>query len=136
MAAPKELLRIVDANCNRAKEGLRVCEDICRFIWDDKALAKALKDLRHDLTAVIGKTGLMTALACRDIEGDVGRSTSASERKRAGIQDVFYANSQRIKESLRVLEEILKLIDPKASGHVKKIRYSVYAIEKKSLKQR
>ena len=32
MALPREqILRVLDANINRAREGLRVCEDLVRF---------------------------------------------------------------------------------------------------------
>ena len=53
MAAPKDLYRIIDANFNRSKEGLRVCEDMARFVWDDKILSVALKNIRHDLNKAI-----------------------------------------------------------------------------------
>ena len=45
----KPLLRLVDANLNRASEGLRVVEDVSRFILDDNRLFLKLRDLRHSL---------------------------------------------------------------------------------------
>ncbi len=130
------LLRMVDANFNRAKEGLRVCEDTCRYAWDDKVLTRSFKDIRHQLTSAIESLGLLKIIASRDIGADVGRPTTASESKRANLDAIFYANSQRVKESLRVLEEIAKLSDLKASQQIKNLRYSFYAIEQKSLKKR
>ena len=65
------------------------------------------------------------------IEGDVGRATSVSESKRADLNAVFWANSQRVKESLRVLEEVTKLMDPRISSKLKILRYKVYALEQK-----
>ena len=130
------LYRILDANFNRAKEGLRVCEDICRYVWDDKVLTRLFKDTRHDLTKALSAVNILKALASRDIGSDVGKATTASETGRKDLDQVFWANAQRIKESLRVLEEILKLIDVQAALQVKSLRYRIYAIEQKSLKKR
>lgn len=136
MAAPKELYRIIDANFNRSKEGLRVCEDMARFVWDDKGLSAAIKSVRHDLNKAIEPLGLLKVLSFRDIQNDVGRATSKSEAKRAQLNDIFWANSQRVKESLRVLEEVTKLLDIKSSQSIKNLRYKIYAIEQKAFKRR
>ena len=48
----KKIYRVIDANLNRAKEGLRVCEDTVRFILKDKILTKKIKKLRHDITRI------------------------------------------------------------------------------------
>ncbi|MBK9922667.1 MAG: hypothetical protein IPP09_05805 [Elusimicrobia bacterium] len=32
------MLRLLDANLNRAREGLRVLEDTARFRWDDRPM--------------------------------------------------------------------------------------------------
>lgn len=131
----KSLHRIIDANLNRAKEGLRVCEDICRFILDDKALTRQYKDVRHRLTENIGKNFLGQLVAARDIKKDVGKGSTSLEFKRSGIKDVLFANTQRIKESIRVLEEIMKLLSPKKAQELKELRYQIYAIEKKVFKK-
>ena len=127
----KTLYRILDANFNRTKEGLRVCEDLCRYVWDQKTLTRAFKDLRHEITEIIMQLGFHQALEARHIQGDVGRGTSVSESKRKDIHAVFWANTQRIKESLRVLEEVAKLIDAGESSKLKVLRYKVYALEQK-----
>ena len=129
-----KLYRILDANFNRAKEGLRVCEDICRYVWDAPTLTRGFKDLRHALTTVIGPLGILKALALRDINGDVGCATTKSEAKRRDAADVFWANAQRVKESLRVLEEITKLLDAQAARNIKGLRYRLYDLEQKALK--
>ena len=129
----KSLYRILDANFNRAKEGLRVCEDLCRYVWDQKTLTRTFKDLRHELTEIISALDIQKTIEARHIQGDVGRDTSLSESKRVDVRAVFYANSQRIKESLRVLEEITKLIDAGVSFQLKALRYKVYALEQKVL---
>ncbi len=127
------LYRILDANLNRAKEGLRVCEDLCRYVWNQKTLTCAFKDLRHELTQILSGLDVLKVLEARHIQGDVGRATSISESKRQDIRAVFWANSQRVKESLRVLEEVTKLIDAGVSSKLKVLRYKVYALEQKSI---
>jgi thiamine-phosphate pyrophosphorylase len=42
------VLRILDANANRAREALRVIEDYARFALDDERVCGSLKQLRHD----------------------------------------------------------------------------------------
>ena len=127
----KKLYRIVDANFNRAKEGLRVCEDICRFVLDEQAATQKYKLLRHQLTKAMSSLNVGQVVAARDIEGDVGRSPLGSEFKRREVADIFYANSQRAKESIRVLEEFAKLWSARLANHLKAIRYQIYALEKK-----
>lgn len=128
---PKKLLRILDANCNRAKEGLRVCEDITRYILDRKTLSGRHKKIRHALAECIKDFGVKALLESRNIENDVGRGSSASEMKRTNVLDIYLANAQRVKESLRVLEEFAKLKKPSTAETIKQLRYSFYAIEKK-----
>ena len=127
----RSLYRILDANFNRAKEGLRVCEDLCRYIWDQRSLTRAFKDVRHQLTGIMTGLDIQKVLEARHIQGDVGRATIISESKREDINAVFCANIQRVKESLRVLEEVTKLIDAGISSKLKVLRYKVYALEQK-----
>jgi len=127
----KSLYRIIDANFNRTKEGLRVCEDLCRYVWDQKTFTRTFKDIRHELTGIISGLNIIKVIEARHIQGDVGRATSVSETKRADLNAVFLANCQRIKESLRVLEEVTKLLDAKVSDKLKALRYKVYALEQK-----
>ena len=126
----QKLLRMVDANFNRAKEGLRVCEDVCRYGFNRKSLTKQLKGQRHALTSAVELLKFKELLTARDIEADVGRSSTKSEFKRENLSDVFYANAQRVKESLRVLEEVTKLLDPRCARKLKELRYQFYALEK------
>ena len=124
--------RIIDANFNRAKEGLRVCEDVCRFFLDERGWTKQLKMIRHRLTEIIAHLKLKTLLKARNIEGDVGKvSHASSEFKRKNVSDIFYANVQRVKESIRVLEEFTKLRNVTIAQELKSLRYQIYALEKK-----
>lgn len=126
--------RIIDANINRLKEGLRVCEEITRFILDNRPLTSAFKKIRHEIDSLILKgTDRKKMFLERRSFSDVGRDIhQAHEFKRKNIEDVFFANIQRVKESLRVLEEFLKLSDTGSAAGFKKIRYNVYELEKKA----
>ncbi|MCX5680218.1 MAG: thiamine-phosphate pyrophosphorylase [Candidatus Omnitrophica bacterium] len=131
----KDLYRIIDANLNRSREGLRVCEEIVRFALSSPALTKELKSVRHEVSLIAKthykKTG---ALSCaRDSSSDVGRvSRKPSEMRRSSFCDIFTANAQRAKESLRVLEEFYKLTDKKISMRFSHLRFRVYEIERKA----
>jgi len=133
----KEVYRIIDANLNRSREGLRVCEDIARFVLNSKVLTKDLKSVRHGITDIIKNSAMREAIEkSRDSEGDIlKRSRLSSEMKRRSIGDVFEANIERVKESLRVLEELSKLADGKSSSRFCSLRFRVYAIEKRAIKR-
>jgi thiamine-phosphate pyrophosphorylase len=125
--------RILDANINRLKEGLRVCEEIIRFILCDKALTADFKRIRHGIDGLI-KVFINPAslLLCRKSLRDIGQNIYINELKRSNCYDLFFANIQRAKESLRVLEEFSKLKSSDAAKGFKKIRYRLYEIEKKA----
>jgi thiamine-phosphate pyrophosphorylase len=124
----------MDANLNRAKEGLRVCEDICRFVWDQKNWTGRFKDVRHQLTAAVAAFGISNLIRARDVGRDIGKKTISPEMKRGDVDDIFFANVQRVKESLRVLEEFSKIKHLRAAEGFKKLRYQVYALERKIIK--
>ena len=127
----EKLYRVLDANLNRAKEGLRVCEEVVRFIFNSSVKTKAFKDIRHQLTDALEVFKLSEIILARDIENDVGKVSTASELKRRDLKDIFYANIQRVKESVRVLEEFTKLLNVKTSDKLKRLRYRIYELEKK-----
>ena len=131
----ERLLRVIDANFNRAREGLRVCEDVCRFFYDHKSLTAKYKLLRHELTRAVCSLKMADVIEARQIENDVGRGSTRLELKRKDVNDIFYANSQRAKESTRVLEEFAKLIDPTIAQKIKGVRYKIYALEKKTAQE-
>ena len=138
MSSKKDILRIVDANFNRSREGLRVCEDIARFIMNSPSLTKELKALRHGISkAVNSSPGIASALlGSRDSAGDCGRMPDpAVEIPRQDASDIFTANIERVKESTRVLEEFFKLVDIGLSAKLSRLRFKAYAIEKKAVKR-
>jgi len=127
-------LRIIDANLNRSREGLRVCEDIARFVISDRRITKAFKLLRHKLTKLSEKLSISChPIYARDSRADVGKETLENEGVRKGILDVFSANIKRVEESFRVLEEVTKLTDAKLADEFKKIRFKLYDIEKRAV---
>lgn len=133
----KGVYRIIDANLNRVMEGIRVCEDIVRFSSDDEELTAGLKKLRHDIFSSIKdlrNEHLMELITSRDTEMDVGTKSTETEKTRDDLVDLFLANTQRGKESLRVLEEVLKLFDKDLSQKFKKFRFLLYEIEKTAVK--
>lgn len=133
----RDALRVIDANFNRSREGLRVCEEVARFIWNSPALTKDLKSVRHSISNVLKDSpATVKALnSTRDSENDVGkRLKSGRETSRLTYEDIFSANIQRVKESLRVLEEFFKLIDSGNSSRFADLRFKVYEIEKKALR--
>ena len=135
MEIDTKIYRIIDANFNRAKEGLRVCEDVCRFILDQQDLTGKYKTVRHQLSDIVCSLKIKTFIESRNIEGDVGKKSSVTEFCREDMEDIFFANSQRSKESVRVLEEFFKLVSNERAQELKTLRYEIYAIEKKVTKK-
>jgi len=126
---PDDLLRVVDANLNRLREGIRVIEDITRYKENNKKFARQLKELRHKART----ENTLELLKYRDSINDVLRSSTKSEQSRTTIQNILLANFKRAQESARVLEEIYKLNDLEQSECFKAIRYELYNIEKEML---
>lgn len=121
-----ELFRVIDANLNRLKEGIRVVEDIVRYRDNNKDLSKKLKEIRH--AAKI--ENINDLLTHRDSINDVLRPSTDSEKNRSNIKSILLANFKRAQESSRVLEELFKLDDVDASESFKHIRYELYNLEK------
>lgn len=128
----KELAyRILDANLNRATEGLRVCEEVVRFILNHRQLTARFKNIRHQISKISDLSLREKLIKKRDSKQDVGRLSVGNGLKRENYQSVFFANIQRVKESIRVLEEFYKLIDKDKVIKLNRIRYTVYELEKK-----
>lgn len=119
-------LRIIDANLNRLREGLRVVEDICRYIKNDKNISSKLKNLRH-LSRIDFYEELLNS---RDIINDCLKQTTTSELNRENLDSILISNFKRAQESSRVLEEITKLNLQNESAKFKNIRYELYDLEK------
>jgi len=121
----KNNLRLIDANLNRLREGIRVVEDIFRYIYNDKETALKLKSLRHKART----SNYNQLLETRDVQNDVLRASIKSEQNRDDLNSILIANFKRAQESARVLEEFCKLISIEDSENFKYIRYELYILE-------
>lgn len=133
MADRKKIARIIDANLNRALEGLRTVEDSARFHSSNKEIVNRLKQLRHKIPEIVMDFGFTRSelLRERDSIGDVGRELEGSEEyNRNSEDDIVAANFSRIKQALRSIEEHGKLINTEVAKKIEALRYQVYEIEK------
>jgi len=129
------VLRIIDANANRAREALRVMEDAARFILNDTGLTADLKALRHDLVEALHHVPGLAAN--RDTPGDVGVDlTTDGETRRASVNDVATAAGKRLSEALRTIEEYAKMLGQcngvapvQLAARIESLRYRGYRIE-------
>ena len=134
----EEIYRIFDANINRAREGLRVCEEVARFVLCDEKLTRRLKSARHQVTKITQGLNIdaKKLFAIRDARKDVGaRTYPRSEGKRRDYQDIVISNMKRAEESLRVLEEFTKKLNPSAGAKFKSLRFQAYDLEKELLEK-
>lgn len=138
MADNKGLLSIIDANFNRSREGLRVCEDIARFMMRSGPISSDLRSVRHGISSVLcrSRSAAYQLIGSRSPDTDIGRSPKPGVAiSRKNVCDIFIANIERAKESVRVLEEFFKLTDTKLSAELSGLRFRIYGIEKRSVKK-
>ncbi len=118
--------RILDANLDRAREGLRILEEWCRFGLNNAQMASECKQLRQE----VASWHTNELRAARDTQGDAGTELShPQEEARSGIKSLLQANFCRVQEALRVLEEYGKLYHPNMGKAFKQMRYRVYTLE-------
>jgi thiamine-phosphate pyrophosphorylase len=124
-------LRIIDANLNRIGESLRLLEDIARLLLNNAPLARQLKAMRHELE--VGDLSFKKQLLqARNAEGDVGINIEVPEQlKERDLPQVVIANTRRVQQSLRVIEEMAKIPGIKLEpDRFKKARFSLYTVER------
>jgi thiamine-phosphate pyrophosphorylase len=120
------IYRILDANLDRAREGLRIIEEWCRFGLNNAQLTLECKHLRQE----IANWHTAQMRAARDTLGDAGTELShPQEEQRANIKSLLQANFGRVQEAMRVLEEYGKLTHPNMGKAFKQMRYRVYTLE-------
>ena len=124
-------MRIIDANINRAGEGLRVLEEVARLVLDDAGISQQLKNMRHEMVK-IDLSLQQQFLRARNSEGDVGIDIEAAgEQKQRDLPAIVVANSRRVQEALRVLEELAMTSEINLDTEkFKKARFELYTIEK------
>lgn len=126
----RSILRILDANLDRAREGIRVVEEWFRLGQANGKFAHQCKVLRQQLAD--RHTPAMHA--ARDTLGDPGTQLDhPGEAERRDPVDLLRVNFARVQEALRVIEEYAKLIDPSLAGEAKQWRYQVYVLQSAAL---
>ncbi|MEE8317460.1 MAG: hypothetical protein V3S13_00955 [Candidatus Omnitrophota bacterium] len=134
----QSIFQIIDSNLNRTREGLRVCEDIARFTITDRAVTRSLKSIRHAATRALldsEKMSLRKILRARDTKKDTLKFLDFKKHGKTSIANIFMSNIERVKESLRVLEECSKVIDEGVSRKYRSMRFNTYDIEKKVIEK-
>lgn len=118
--------RILDANLDRAREGLRIIEEWCRFGLNNAKLANECKQLRQEL----GSWHRLELRMSRDTLGDPGTElTHPKEEERSGVEQLLQVNFCRVEEALRVLEEYGKIYNAEMGKTFKQMRYRIYTVE-------
>jgi len=130
---PRQILRIIDANCNRIAEGLRFLEDAARFLLNDAELTRRLKTMRHNMVKTLSQFG-PALISERKVTSDVGTDTEISHRQ--DLLSLVTANARRVEEALRVVEELSKL--PSLSSKLRSkdfetARFNLYTLQRELL---
>ncbi len=120
------VLRILDANLDRTREGLRIIEEWCRFGLNNSDFTRECKHLRQE----VAKWHTAEFRAARNTPGDTGTELShPQEEQRESLKSLLQANFCRVEEAVRVLEEYGKLYSSDMGKTFKQIRYRVYTLE-------
>ena len=118
--------QIIDANLDRAREGLRVLEEWARYGLGREDIVKKLKDFRQ----ILGSHHLDSYKKARNFTEDKCNGLSHPEQfKRIYIEETISSNASRIQEALRVLEEFSRNIDCDLAKSASLIRYEIYSLE-------
>jgi thiamine-phosphate pyrophosphorylase len=130
MIARPGVVRLLDANVNRAFEGLRVCEDVVRFCLGTGTPFRRLRSLRHALAAQVRRLPLkpVDLVRCRNSQHDPGRRAQAP--RVPSTERLLLMNLQRTKEALRVLEESSRVIAPRLTRRFQRLRFRAYDVER------
>ncbi|MFM7549270.1 MAG: thiamine phosphate synthase [Cyanobacteriota bacterium] len=118
--------RLLDANLDRAREGLRVLEDWARFGLDRADLVARTKDLRQRLGAVHGAHLKLARHTATDPAAGMGHPAQA---ERQAPEQVLAANAARVQEALRVIEEFGRAAEPALAAEAAAGRYALYDLE-------
>ena len=126
----KSVLRLLDANANRALEGLRVCEDIIRFHVESPRAFRRTRALRHALAQAMDRLPVSHVELARSRESgrDIGKGASAS--RIPSLERLLLINFQRTKEALRTLEECSRLVAPNRTASFQRLRFRTYEVER------
>ena len=118
--------RLLDANLDRAREGLRVIEDWCRFGLERPDLVSRTKDFRQRLGRCHPARYKLARHTATDPAAGMAHGAQA---ERQGAAAVVAANCGRVQEALRVLEEFGRGLPGPLAGEAAAIRYGLYDLE-------
>ena len=120
------IAQIIDANLDRAREGLRVLEDWARYGLGRADFVKRLKDFRQ----ILGSHHLESYKKARNYTEDKCNGLSHPEQlRRSKIENIISSNSSRIQEALRVIEEFSRNNNYQLAKSASLIRYEIYSLE-------
>ncbi|KGF96640.1 Thiamin-phosphate pyrophosphorylase [Prochlorococcus marinus str. MIT 9201] len=120
------IYQIIDANLDRAREGLRVLEDWSRFGLGKDKYVKRFKNFRQ----ILGKNHLEVYKQSRNhVEDKCKGLTHKEQINRKTAEQIISSNSGRVQEALRVIEEFSRLHNHELSKIASEIRYEIYTIE-------
>ncbi len=120
------IAQVIDVNLDRAREGLRVLEDWARYGLGRADIVKKLKDYRQ----ILGSHHLDLYKKARNYTEDECNGLSHPEQlKRSNIEHIISANSSRIQEALRVIEEFSRNNNDELAKSASLIRYEIYSLE-------
>lgn len=120
------IFQIIDANLDRAREGLRVLEDWARFGLGENKYVRKIKNFRQTL----GKNHLEIYKRTRNHIEDRSKGLVHFEQfNRTTPEQVISSNAGRVQEALRVIEEFSRLHNHELSKIASEIRYEIYTIE-------
>lgn len=114
-------------------EGIRVCEEIVRFHYERSLLTRRLRSVRHGIAQAVRAlpVSALDLLRARDSRRDVGKDAAASSV--ASLEQSLVINFQRVKESLRTLEECARLVAPTHRRDFQRLRFRAYVLEREVL---
>ena len=122
----KRIAQIIDANLDRAREGLRVLEDWARFGLGHQDFVIKIKNFRQ----LLGKNHLEIYKKSRNNIEDRCKGLSHIEQiKRKDPNKIISSNSARVQEALRVIEEFSREHNINLSKIASEIRYEIYTLE-------
>ena len=120
------IYQIIDANLDRAREGLRVLEDWARFGLGKEKYVEKIKNFRQ----ILGKNHLEVYKQSRNhIEDKCKGLTHKEQINRKTPDKMIRSNSGRVQEALRVIEEFSRLHNHELSKIASEIRYEIYTTE-------
>ena len=118
--------QIIDANLDRAREGLRVLEDWARFGLGKNDYVASIKNFRQ----ILGKNHLEVYKQSRNHIEDLSKGLTHMEQlKRKTPEQIISSNAGRVQEALRVIEEFSRLHNNNLSKIASEIRYEIYTLE-------